>query len=182
MMHAPTNRAVFLDRDGVLVEALIREEKAYSPRNLEEFRLVEGIHTPLQHLYTKGFFLIVVTNQPDLARGQLTWEALEAMHQKLRDSLGDPHLIHEIYVCPHSQEDPCECRKPKPGMLLRAASDWNLDLKASYLIGDREVDMEAAKAVGTSRILVQAPYNTSIHADYRAVNLADAAGWILRQS
>src|SRR3989338_7221059 len=170
--------AVFLDRDGVLVQSVMRDGKISSPRNAAEFALIPDLRQPLEALAQAGFLLFVVTNQPDLARKNLTQDTLNGFHGRLMEAAGGPHVIHKIYVCPHDNSDACACRKPAPGMLLEAAKEWDVDLTRSYLVGDREVDMRAGKAAGCKTVLMSADYNRAVRADFVAGNLADAARWI----
>jgi len=178
------NRAVFLDRDGVVNETLMVEGIPVTPKKVEDFRILPGVKKALSALKRAGYFIFVVTNQPDIPRGTLTHEELDKMHAVLASSLP----VDKIYVCAHDNEDACDCRKPKPGMLLQAAEEWGLDLAASYMIGDRWKDTEAGAAVGCTTILVKSPCSTeqprhgrgrTVRSDYTVENLAQAAKIIL---
>ncbi len=103
-----------------------------------------------------GFLLVVVTNQPDIGRGRVTAEAVESIHAALREALP---AIDAVYTCPHGGPEPCECRKPRPGMLLAAAADLGIDLAASWLIGDRWVDLAAAVAARVHPVLLEQPHS-----------------------
>jgi D-glycero-D-manno-heptose 1,7-bisphosphate phosphatase len=149
--------AVFLDRDGVLNRVLIREGSPFSPRSLGEFEVVPGAAEALARLRRSGFLNIVVTNQPGVKRGELPCEELDFMNAHLMDSFP----IDGLYVCFHDDQDGCECRKPKPGLLLKAQEDFGIDLTGSYMVGDTWRDMEAGRAAGCTTILLQAEYNTS---------------------
>lgn len=173
--------AVFLDRDGVLNEPIVKGEKMFSPRSVAEFCLFDHARAPLMKLAENGFLLIVITNQPDVSRAILRVETLNAMHAKLIETMGGEQVIRDVFFCPHTSEENCACRKPKPGMLLNAAHKWKVDLKRSYLIGDRDVDMLAAQGAGCQRILLDYDYNRDVECDYRALNLDLAAEWILKQ-
>lgn len=148
-------RAVFLDRDGVvlrLVPYLSREE---------EMELLPGVGEHLCLLKNAGFALVVITNQSVVARGILTLSQLDELHETLRDMLGREGVtLDGVYACPHHPDftGPCECRKPEPGMLKGAARDLRLDLRSSYLVGDRWDDIEAARRVGVKGILVMTGY------------------------
>ena len=154
-------QAVFLDRDGVINSYFCNAELGTidSPANPEEFVLCDGVPEALQSLREQGFLLIVVSNQPGIAKGRFTQVLLEATTEKMkRDCRG---LLDAVYYCLHHPQallsayrQTCECRKPKPGLLLRAAQEWNIDLAASYMIGDGAVDIEAGKAAGVSTIFV----------------------------
>src|SRR5438093_11839405 len=120
-------RAVFLDRDGVLNRATVRNGRPYAPISLDEFELLPGVMEAATRLRTAGFLLIVVTNQPDVATGAISGGALDAIHRKLRAWLP----LDDIKVCRHVDADGCPCRKPRPGMLLEAAREWSVDLNGS---------------------------------------------------
>ena len=169
------HRAVFFDRDGVINKVILRDEKPFSPRNLDEFVFNDGIREVVHELQSAGYRVIVITNQPDLARGHITRETLEGMTQRTREEI----LYDDVFICPHDDADQCSCRKPKPGMLLDAARKWALDLKASYFIGDTWKDMEAGKAAGCKTILLDAVYNQEVHCDVRVKSLMEAASCIL---
>ncbi len=147
-------RAVFLDRDGVLNEAIVRGGKPYPPRTLEEFRIVEDAPQALRRLKDAGYLLIVVTNQPDVARGTASMDTMEAFDAALRAALP----IDGIFTCFHDDPDHCVCRKPKPGLLLAAAQKHNIDLAASYMIGDRWRDIDAGAGAGCQTILIDHHY------------------------
>jgi D-glycero-D-manno-heptose 1,7-bisphosphate phosphatase len=139
-----SNRAVFLDRDGVLNANIVRDGKPYAPRSLADFHLLPGVEKAVRRIKDAGFMAIVVTNQPDVASGLTARTTVEAMHDELRGRLP----VDDIKVCWHLDRDQCSCRKPKPGMLLEAAAERNIDLKASYIVGDRWRDVEAGHAAG----------------------------------
>lgn len=176
MTHLP-RAAVFLDRDGVLNRVFVREGVTYPPADVEEFSFLPGAKEAVQRLHSAGFPLVVVTNQPDVARGTQTREGVEAIHARLRAEL--PML--EILACYHDKGDACACRKPKPGMLLEAARRWLLDLPDSFLVGDRWSDVLAGQAAGCRTILVETPFSGSdrCRPDCRVRDLAEAAECIL---
>ena len=138
------SRAVFLDRDGVLVETKVLDGVPRPATSVDELELLPGVGEACARLHDTGFLLIVVTNQPDVARGSLTTEAVEAMHLELAQALP----LDDIAVCMHDDADGCDCRKPQPGMLLAAARRFGIDLAASFLVGDRWRDVEAAQRAG----------------------------------
>jgi D-glycero-D-manno-heptose 1,7-bisphosphate phosphatase len=164
------NRACFFDRDGVINQIVFREGKPCSPRRLDELKILDGVREFLLESRAKGFLNIVITNQPDISRGRMTVPELEAMHRRIREELA----IDDIVVCPHDDTDACDCRKPKPGMLLMAAHKWHVDLTWSFLIGDQWKDIEAGKRAGCTTILIDYPHNRDTKADVRAHNLAAA--------
>jgi D-glycero-D-manno-heptose 1,7-bisphosphate phosphatase len=170
--------AVFLDRDGVLVATTVREGVPRPAQRLEELQILPGVERSCERLRDAGFVLIVVTNQPDVARGTLTAEAVEEMHRELRQALP----LDDVAVCFHDDGDGCDCRKPQPGMLLAAAERWRLDLAASFLVGDRWRDIEAAQRAGCGSIFVDRGYAEAIASEPDATvrNLEEATEWILR--
>lgn len=147
-------RAVFLDRDGVLNRAIIRGGKPYPPANLGELEILPDVPDALAALKRCGFLLLVVTNQPDVARGSQQRAVVESIHEALRTALP----IDDFFVCYHDDGDACSCRKPKPGLLLQAGGRYRLDLNSSYLIGDRWRDIEAGQAAGCSAVWINRGY------------------------
>jgi D-glycero-D-manno-heptose 1,7-bisphosphate phosphatase len=147
-------RAVFLDRDGIINRAVVRDGKPYPPATVDEFELLPGVEETIRSLRESGFLIIVVTNQPDVATGAQRREVVEAMHSKL-SALG---LCDAIKVCYHTDADGCACRKPKPGMLVEAAREWRIDLADSFMIGDRWRDVAAGSAAGCYTFFVDCGY------------------------
>lgn len=147
-------RAVFLDRDGIINRAMVRDGKPYPPAVLEEFELLPGAEQTIEALRKAGFLIVVVTNQPDVATGVQSREVVEAMHDKLRAA----GLCDDIKVCYHTDADSCDCRKPKPGMLINAAHEWQIDLARSFMVGDRWRDVAAGKAAGCYTFFVDYSY------------------------
>lgn len=171
-------RAVFLDRDGVLNAAIVRDGKPYPPSSLSQFVLLEDAASACQSLKAAGFALVVVTNQPDVGRGTQFREVVEAMHREMLSQLPIDHLE----VCWHSgQGAPCACRKPAPGMLLEAAAALGLDLPASYMIGDRWRDVDCGWAAGCTTIFLDRGYREELRTapHFIAAGLREAAAWIL---
>lgn len=172
------NRAVFLDRDGVINEAVVRDGKPYPPESLDELRVAADAPESLRALKDAGFLLIVVTNQPDVGRGTQSRDAVEAMNS----ALGAQLPLDEFVVCYHSGDEACSCRKPKPGMVLDAANRHAIDLTASFLIGDRWRDIDCGQAAGVRTIWIDRGYRErgpSFEPSFRCTNLAGAASWIL---
>ena len=149
------NKAVFLDRDGVINRAIVRDGRPYPPGSLEEFEILPGVKQAVDLLRKDGFKVVVVTNQPDVSKGIQLKRVVETIHQYLSDQL----KIDGLKVCYHMDEDACECRKPRPGMLFEAAEDWSIDLSRSFMVGDRWRDVEAGQAAGCTTILVQYNYS-----------------------
>jgi len=148
------NRAVFLDRDGVINRAVVRDGRPYPPGSLKEFEILPGVVQAVESLRKAGFTVVVVTNQPDVSKGLQFQHVVDTMHQIITEQL----KVDGLKVCYHVDEDECECRKPKPGMLLEAAADWSIDLSNSFMVGDRWRDVAAGQAAGCSTILVGPGY------------------------
>jgi len=177
----PMRRAVFLDRDGVLNRVTYRAGKAESPLSLEELQLMPGVKAGLRLLRGAGFLLIGVTNQPDVVRGNVRREVVEAINNRLAAELG----LDEILTCWHDDNDQCACRKPKPGLLLAAVRTHRIALAESYIVGDRWRDIEAGQAAGCRTVWLRAPYaerEPLRPADFVTGRFEDAARWILRES
>ena len=167
--------AVFLDRDGVINRAVVRDGKPYPPERIEDLDVLPGVAEALARLKAAGFTLVVITNQPDVARGRQTVEVVNAMHERLAAVLP----IAEFRVCWHDDRDACECRKPKPGLITRPPA---YDLRRSVVVGDRWRDVEAARRAGCrAAILVDYGYDEGppVTPDVRVRSLAEAADWIL---
>lgn len=169
---------MFLDRDGVLVETLVRAGRAEAPVSLEEFRLVADAAAQVGRLREAGLVPIIFTNQPDVARGVIAEETLARMHARLRAAAP----VEDIFLCPHDEADGCGCRKPKPGMLLAAAERWRIDLPSSYVVGDRWRDIDAGRAVGCYTILLERPYSACTTAHARVTDLRAAVDLILTRA
>jgi D-glycero-D-manno-heptose 1,7-bisphosphate phosphatase len=172
-------RAVFLDRDGVLNKAYIRNGKPFSPDTVEEMIIVPDAADALNRLRRHGFRLIVATNQPDIARKRLTREQVDAMNGHLRSNLP----LDAVEVCTHDDADNCDCRKPKPGLLLNAAQRDGIALDESFMVGDRYRDIEAGHSAGCRTILIGDGYGETFKAqpDATFATLSEAADWILKQ-
>jgi len=168
-------RAVFFDRDGVVNEPIVKDGKPFSPRQLHELHIMHDAEICLRRLREAGFLNIVVTNQPEISRGMLDKDVLDAMHERLQSTLP----IDGVLVCPHDDKDNCPCRKPKPGMLLAAAHQWGLHLAASFMVGDRWKDIAAGREAGCCTVLIDYPYNSDVQSDHRAKSLTEATEFIL---
>lgn len=167
-------KAIFLDRDGVINKVILKDNKPFSPRRINEFKLLPEIVNFLNTLKKTGFINIVVTNQPDIARNLMDMKELNKMHEIIRTNLP----VDDILVCPHDDFHNCNCRKPKAGMIIEASEKWNIDLKKSFMVGDSWKDVKAGKSVGCRTILVDASYNQEVECDYRVDNLAEAVNII----
>ena len=181
MVSSGKRRAVFLDRDGVINKAFVRDGKPFPPPSPQELEVLPGVPEALQELKSHGYVLLVVTNQPDVGRGKLSRKTLDEMHQGLRAQLP----LDDILVCCHTDEDNCDCRKPMPGMLLEAARKHNIDLADSFMVGDRWRDIEAGYNAGCKTILIDYGYSErppDREPDFRVSSLREAADWIIRST
>jgi D-glycero-D-manno-heptose 1,7-bisphosphate phosphatase len=171
-------KAVFLDRDGVLNEAVVRDGKPYPPASLAELKLFPDSASALRRLKHAGFLLVVVTNQPDVARGTQTKAVVEAINSAIAAVLP----IDDFAVCWHTDADECDCRKPKPGLILESAARHQIDLVHSFLVGDRWRDIDSGAAAGCRTVLIDRDYRERApqHSpDYSAKSLTAAVDWIL---
>lgn len=167
-----TRSAVFLDRDGVLVETRVQGGKPYAVRSLDAFRLVAGAAREMARLKAAGFLLVVVTNQPDVGNGEVARDVVEAMHRKMRDDLP----IDAIEACYHGQDAGCGCRKPEAGMLYDASRVLDIDLSASYMIGDRWSDIVAGRKAGCYTVFIDFGYREPCQVEaHRAVRTLNEA-------
>jgi D-glycero-D-manno-heptose 1,7-bisphosphate phosphatase len=174
-------RAVFLDRDGVLNRAVVRDGKPYPPASLAELEIVEGAAGSLARLKALGFLLLVVTNQPDVARGTQTLDAIQSMHAVMRRTLP----LDDFLICPHDDHDACQCRKPAPGLMLQAQERYGIDLSRSFMVGDRWRDIDAGQAAGCRTVFLDMNYRErgpSVPPDARVASLPEAVDWIVRNS
>jgi D-glycero-D-manno-heptose 1,7-bisphosphate phosphatase len=174
---AASRRAVFLDRDGVLNRATVVDGIPHPPASVAELELLPGVEEACRGLHEAGLLLIVVTNQPDVARGTKTIDEVEALNRELAARLP----LDEIRVCPHDDPDECGCRKPAPGMLLDAAREHGIELAKSVMVGDRWRDIEAGKRAGCKTVFVSAGYSERPPdaPDLTVRDLGEAVPWIL---
>ena len=171
--------AVFLDRDGVINRAVVRGRKPRAPRSLDELELLPGVGEAVSALRGGGYCLVVVTNQPDIARGLTPAAVADSINARIRTALG----LDAVYMCVHDDRDACACRKPMPGLITRAAAELGLDLATSHLIGDRWRDIEAGRRAGCSTFFLDRRYpeRRPESYDFRVGSLLDAARIILRK-
>lgn len=169
--------AVFLDRDGVINRAIVRDGEPNPPHALDQVEILPGVAQALRSLKEAGFLTVVVSNQPDVARGAISRERVESINRHLGTALGIDHF----QVCYHDDSDRCHCRKPKPGLLQDAAALLGIDLGRSFLVGDRWRDIEAGKAAGCKSIWIDHDYKERRpdDFDFRAASLWDASRWII---
>ena len=172
-----TRRVVFLDRDGVINKPPPEGSWVF---RWEEFEFADGALGALRRLREAGLTAVVVTNQSCVGRGLATLEQVEAINARMREAVAAAGgRLEAVYVCPHTDADDCPCRKPRPGMLDRAARDLGLTFEGCFLGGDSERDIQAAKARGCTAILVGEPSEDS-QADHFVSDLAEAVDLILR--
>ncbi|MGE5526736.1 MAG: D-glycero-alpha-D-manno-heptose-1,7-bisphosphate 7-phosphatase [Rhodospirillaceae bacterium] len=173
-------RAVFLDRDGVINRATIRDGKPYPPQTVKDTEILDGVAEGMEMLKRAGFALAVVTNQPDVARGKQSREAVEAINNYLCSQLPLDH----IEVCYHDDDENCSCRKPKPGLITLTSKALKVDPLKGFLVGDRWKDIAAGRAAGCRTIWIDAGYNETkpTSFDFRTDSLLHAAEWIIRQA
>jgi D-glycero-D-manno-heptose 1,7-bisphosphate phosphatase len=171
--------AVFLDRDGVLNEPVVVDGRPHPPSSADDLIVRPDTIEACERLHDAGLLLVVVTNQPDIARGHQTLEAVEAINNELRRRLP----LDDVRVCPHDDKDSCGCRKPAPGLLIEGAAEWNIDLGQSVMVGDRWRDVEAGKRAGCAVVLIKRDYAekpASAAADLVVATLHEAVPWILK--
>jgi len=171
------NRAVFLDRDGVINASVVRGGRPYPPDTLEALKILPGVHDTLEAFRHAGLKTIVVTNQPDVATGKQKREIVDEIHDFLLGALA----IDDIKACFCVEGAGCACYKPKPKMLLDAAEEWKIDLSRSFMVGDRWRDIGAGQAAGCKTFFIDYGYNEQQpdHPDFVVKCLAEAGEVIL---
>ena len=150
----PKAPCVFLDRDGVLNKVRLVDGNPHPPRRISELEVIASSVEACQRLREAGYLLVVVSNQPDVARGAETLAGVTA----LNDLVGSSVAVDEFVVCPHDDSDGCICRKPAPGMLTAAAGRLNIDLRRSFMVGDRWRDIEAGERAGCHTVFIDCGY------------------------
>lgn len=171
------NKAIFLDRDGVINQAIVKDGKPYPPANLKELVILPGVKEALEKLHLAGYLLVVVTNQPDVARGKLTMKQVDEINEHLISNL----FIDEIYTCYHDDHENCSCRKPKPGFLVQVSNSQGIDLESSYMVGDRWRDIECGQNAGCKTVFINYHYQEKqpVNFDFETSSLKDACEIIL---
>jgi D-glycero-D-manno-heptose 1,7-bisphosphate phosphatase len=175
---ADRSRAVFLDRDGVLNRAIVRDGRPHAPKSLAEFEILPSAGAELTRLKASGYLLIVVSNQPDVARGTLNRDTVEEMNAALARSLP----IDDVLACFHDDDAGCDCRKPAPGLIVSSAARYAIDLGLSFSIGDRWKDVAAGQRAGVRTIFIDHHYDErrpDPAADVTVSGLNEAVDWIL---
>lgn len=172
--------AVFLDRDGVLNRAIVVDGKPYPPRVTSDLEIPADAVEGCRLLKAANFKLVCITNQPDVARGLMAQSELDAINRAVLDALE----LDDLRACPHSDADGCSCRKPQPGLLIAAAHDLGIDMKSSYMIGDRWRDIEAGASAGCRSVFIDRRYSERrpVGMHYTCDNLVDAARFVIRDS
>jgi len=171
------NKALFLDRDGVIDELVFHADTGgyEAPRTADEMRVRPGVEEALREAARAGWTIVVVSNQPDVAKGRTTREDLAAAHQRLLDLLHDPPILDFRY-CFHRAEDGCTCRKPSPQAVLEAAARYDIDLAQSWFVGDVDTDIACGRAAGTRTALLEYEHSSDKrgkqHADLVCRDLA----------
>lgn len=166
-------KAVFFDRDGVLNQAVVVDGRPRPPADAASMVITVGAVGLLLSLKELGYTLICVTNQPDVARGTRTEQNVKSMNDKVRFELA----LDDVFICTHDSPDQCDCRKPKPGMLLKAADKWSLDLPSCWMVGDRAGDVGAGRAAGCRTVFIDFDYDEpkpDPPADFVCGNLVEA--------
>ena len=171
------NKAIFLDRDGVINEAQLRDGKPFPPNNINELILIPKVIDALYLLKNSGYLLIVITNQPDVIRGKAEKETVAIINESLRKQLP----LDDVYTCYHDDNENCNCRKPKPGNILEAARRYNIDLNKSFMVGDRWRDIDAGENAGCKTFFIDYGYQEKQpnNYDYKVKSLHEAAMIIL---
>ena len=173
-------KAVFLDRDGVLNRAVVKDGRPYPPASVEEVEILPGVTEALQRLKDADFVLIVVSNQPDVGKGATP----KATVEEINDYLAKRMPIDCFIMCYHDSDDGCDCRKPNPGMLFARAQGFDVDLASSYMVGDRWRDVEAGISAGCKTIFIDYGYNEKQpkSTDFRVCSLVEATQIILGET
>ena len=147
-------KAIFLDRDGVINKIFIQNGLPFSPSSFDQLKILPGVKESILRLKKLNFLCLVVTNQPDVSRGKIEKKIVIEMNNYLKDEI----KLDDFFVCYHDDHDNCKCRKPKSGLLLEASKKWDINLKKSYIIGDRWKDIEAGKSAGCKTIFIDYNY------------------------
>ena len=169
-------RSIFLDRDGVIIE----NREAYV-RSWADVEFIPGALPALAQAALTDYAIVVVTNQAGIGKGLIDAADSEAINQRLRGEVERAGgRLDGIYVCPHTEADDCDCRKPKPGLLLRAARELGLDLARSWLIGDAQTDLQAAQAAGVQSLLVLTGRGAEQQAAHGLESVPDVAAALAR--
>jgi len=170
------NKAVFLDRDGTIIE-----DKGYL-KNPEDINLIKEAGTALANLKKAGFLLIVITNQSGIGRGFFTLNTVQKQHENLQHLL-EPYKIQldDFEICPHAPYENCSCRKPQPDMISTAAEKFNISLPESFMVGDKDSDIKAGREAGCTTVLIGSRTVEKAEPHTRVKNISEAADYILEK-
>lgn len=171
-------KAVFLDRDGVLVIPEFRDGRSFAPKTLESYAHYPEAAASVTRLKEAGYLVAVITNQPDVGKGDVSQDTLSLMHDRLMGELD----IDDVFVCTHTREDKCDCRKPKSGLLEKAIEKYDIDTDISYMVGDRASDVTAGLSVGCKTIFIDLNYTSEespCQQDFTVSSIRGAADIIL---
>lgn len=149
------NKAVFLDRDGIINRAIIEKGKPYPPLRISKVYSIEGIKEVIEKIHEKGYLAIVVTNQPDVANHLVDKRTVDKINEYLKSIV----KFDDVFTCYHNEKDNCDCRKPKVGLFIKAKGLYQIDFSKSFVVGDRWKDIEAGKNIGCKTIFVDYGYN-----------------------
>ena len=174
------NKAIFLDRDGVISKTFLINGKSFAPRKFKDFKIFSSSVKSIKRLKLAGYMVFVVTNQPDVGKKLISKNTLQKMHNKIIKEI----KVDKIYSCIHTQNTGCYCRKPKPGMILKAAKKYNIDLKQSFMIGDRASDIKAGLKAKCRSIFLDKKYKEQKPKTQEATfsNLTEATKYILKEN
>lgn len=180
-MNNEKKKAVFFDRDGVILKPVIMDGKPRPPHSIAEYKALSGVmpgaKEAVEQVKALGFLAILVTNQPDIAYGVISKKEWQWIQDQLTDIPFD-----DIFICFHGRDEGCDCKKPKPGLLFRAAKKWNIDLATSFIVGDTESDVGAGKTAGSKTILIESGYNKGVAADIRITQLSRLSSILLNEA
>lgn len=169
-MQKEKKRAVFFDRDGVILKVVVMDGRPRPAHSIAEYKALSGVMSGAKEAVEKvkaaGFLAFLISNQPDIAYGVISKDEWQWIQDQTNDIPFD-----DVFICFHRRDDNCDCMKPKPGKLLEAAKKWDIDLSHSFLVGDTKDDVAAAQNAGCISILLEAPYNTSVTSDIRIRSL-----------
>ena len=181
MKKEPKRRAVFFDRDGVILKPMVMDGKPRPPHSVAEYKALSGILPGAKEAVEKvrvlGFLAILASNQPDIAYGVISKNEWQWIQGQIKDIPFD-----DVFICFHRRDDGCDCKKPKPGLLFEAAKKWNIDLTKSFMVGDTDRDVGAAKAANCKTILLHNSYNKGIAADVRITHLSRIPSLFLNEA
>lgn len=172
MKKVPKRRAVFFDRDGVILKPIVMDGKPRPPHSIAEYKalggIIPGAKEAVERVKAQGFLAILASNQPDIAYGVISKEEWQWIQNQIKDVPFD-----DVFICFHRRDDNCDCMKPKPGLLLKAAKKWSIDLTKSFMVGDTENDVRAAKAAGCGSILLRREYNAEVNSEIKISELKE---------